>query len=332
MPPLEFSGLLAVAAVAFALPLLLGLAPRLRLTASVLEVAAGILIGPAILGWVPVDLPVRLFSLLGLAFLLFFAGLEIEFEHLRGRPLVLTLLGFLVSFGLAFALALGLGAMHLIASPLLVAIILAATGLGVIVPILANAGRLSTPFGQFMIAGASIADLGTVVLLSLSFSRDAKGIGVQLALIGLLALLASAVVALVTRAARSSRVDDVLTHSQDTTDQLRVRGAYLLLIAFAFAAERLGLEVILGAFIAGVVFQAVDHQRALLHPNLQRKLKAVGYGVFVPAFFVVSGLQFDLAALLASPVTLAHVPLFFGGAAVRSRLPSTLMPISVERT
>jgi Kef-type K+ transport system membrane component KefB len=324
MPALEFSGLLAVAAVAFVLPLLLGLAPRLRLPASVLEVSAGILIGPAILGWVQVDLPVRVFSLLGLAFLLFFAGLEIEFEHLRGRPLVLTLLSFVVSFGLAFALASGLGAIHLIASPLLGAIILAATGLGVIVPILEDAGQVSTPFGQIVIAGASIADLGTVVLLSLFFSRDAKGIGAQLALIGLLAFLALAVVALVARAARSRRVDGILAHAQDSSDQLRVRGAYLLLIVFAVAAERLGLEVILGAFIAGVVFRAVDHQRAVLHPNLQRKLEAVGYGVFVPAFFVVSGLQFDFAALLASPVALAQVPLFLLALLLVRGLPAVL--------
>jgi Kef-type K+ transport system membrane component KefB len=324
MPPLEFGGLLAVAAVAFGLPLLLGLAPRVRVPASVLQVAAGIVIGPAVLGWVQVDLAVRVFSLVGLAFLLFFGGLEIDFEHLRGRPLQLTLLGFIVSLGLAFAVASGLGALHLIGSPLLVAIILAATGLGVIVPILEDAGQIKTTFGQVVIAGASIADLGTVVLLSLFFSREAKSIGAQLVLVGSLALLALAVVLLIARATRSSRVDGVLSHSQDTSDQLRVRGAYLLLIAFAFAAERLGLEVILGAFIAGVVFRAVDHQKAMSHPNLQRKLEAVGYGVFVPAFFVTSGLQFDLGALLASPTALAQVPLFLLALLLVRGLPALL--------
>ncbi len=324
MPQLEFGGLLAVAAVAFLLPLLLGLVPRVRLPASVLEVAAGIVLGPAVLGWVHVDLAVRVFSLVGLGFLLFFAGLEIEFEHLRGRPLQLTLIGFVVSLGLAFAIAAGLDAINLIQSPLLVAIILAATGLGVIVPILEDAEQVKTRFGQIVIAGASIADLGTVVLLSLFFSREAKSIGAQLALVGLLALLALAVVAIVAQAARSSRVDGVLVHSQDTSDQLRVRGAYLLLIAFAFAAERLGLEVILGAFIAGVVFRAVDHEQAMLHPNLQHKLEAVGYGVFVPAFFVTSGLQFDLGALLASPAALAQVPLFLLALLVVRGLPALL--------
>ncbi len=199
MQQLEFGGLLAVAAIAFLCPVLLGLAPRLRVPASVLQVAAGIVLGPAVLGWVQADLPVRVFSLVGLVFLLFFAGLEIEFEHLRGRPLRLTLVGFIVSLGLAFAVASGLGAVHLIDSPSLVAIILAATGLGVIVPILEDAGRISTPFGQVVIAGASIADLGTVVLLSLFFSRTARSIETQLALVGCLVLLALAVVALVAR-------------------------------------------------------------------------------------------------------------------------------------
>ena len=106
MQNLEFSGLLAVAAVAFLIPFVLGLVPRLRMPASVLEVVAGIALGPAVLGWVKADGSVMIFGLLGLAFLLFFAGLEIDFEHLRGRPLLLTLLGFVVSLGLAFAVAL----------------------------------------------------------------------------------------------------------------------------------------------------------------------------------------------------------------------------------
>jgi Kef-type K+ transport system membrane component KefB len=324
MQKLEFGGLLAVAAVAFLLPLLLGLVPRLRIPASVLQVLAGILIGPAVLDWVQPDVPVRVFSLVGLAFLLFFGGLEIEFEHLQGRPLRVTLFGFLVSFGLAFGLASLLNEINLIASSLLVSIILAATGLGVIIPILEDAEKISTPFGQIVIAGASIADLGTVVLLSLFFSRESSGVGAQVALIGLLALLAVAAVLVITRASRSTRVDKILTHAQDSSAQLRVRGAYLLLIVFAFVAQRLGLEIILGAFVAGVVFRAVDHDQATMHPKLKGKLEAVGYGVFVPAFFVTSGLQFDLGALLVAPAALVQVPLFLLALLLVRGLPALL--------
>src|SRR5947209_7053621 len=101
MTDLHFTGLLIVAAVAFAAPFLLGLAPRLRLPSVVLEIVAGILIGPSVLGWVHVDEPIAVLSLVGLAFLLFLAGLEIEFEHLRGRVLKLAAAGWIASFAIA---------------------------------------------------------------------------------------------------------------------------------------------------------------------------------------------------------------------------------------
>ena len=324
MQNIEFNGLLAVAAVAFLIPFLLGFLPRLRVPASVLEVVAGIALGPAGLAWVKADGPVMVFGLLGLAFLLFFAGLEIDFEHLRGRPLLLTLLGFAVSLGLAFAVASGLGALGWLRSPWLVAIILAATALGVIVPVLKDTGRISSLFGQTVIAGATIADLGTVVLLSLFFSRESKSIGVQILLVVLLVLLAVIALAFIVRAARVGRVKRILAFAEDTTDQLRVRGAFLLLIAFVAVAERLGLEVILGAFVGGVVFAVLDRGRGVMQVNLQSKLEAVGYGVFVPAFFVTSGLRFDLQALLASPGALVQIPVFLLALLVARGLPALL--------
>ena len=324
MQNIEFNGLLAVAAVAFLIPFLLGFLPRLRVPASVLEVVAGIALGPAGLAWVKADGPVMVFGLLGLAFLLFFAGLEIDFEHLRGRPLLLTLLGFVISLGLAFAVASGLGALGWLRSPWLVAIILAATALGVIVPVLKDTGRISSLFGQTVIAGATIADLGTVVLLSLFFSRESKSIGVQILLVVLLVLLAVIALAFIVRAARVGRVRRILAFAEDTTDQLRVRGAFLLLIAFVAVAERLGLEVILGAFVGGVVFAVLDRGRGVMQVNLQSKLEAVGYGVFVPAFFVTSGLRFDLQALLASPGALVQIPVFLLALLIARGLPALL--------
>jgi Kef-type K+ transport system membrane component KefB len=102
----------------------------------------------------------------------------------------------------------------------------------------------------------------------------------------------------------------VLLRLQDTTDQIRIRGAFVLLAVFAALAERLGLEVILGAFLAGALLTLVDSNKMLTHPRFRTKLEAIGFGVFVPFFFVTSGLRFDLAALVASPATLARVPLF----------------------
>lgn len=310
MPEVSFSGLLIVTAIAFLAPLLLGLVPALRLPAVVLEIVAGILIGPSVLGLVTVDTPIQVLALIGLAFLLFLAGIEIEFDRLRGRPLQLAGLSFLLSFGMALVVAYGLWAAGLVETPLFVAIIISATALGVIIGVLKDAGQIETDFGQLVIISATLADFGTVILLSLFFSREATGIGTQLVLIGSLALLAIVAVVAILRAGRSSRLAAVLQRLQDTTAQIRVRGALVLLIAFAALAEWLGLEVILGAFIAGAILSLVDRDRMMTHPQFRSKLDAIGFAVFIPIFFVASGVRFNLGALFASTATIVQVPLF----------------------
>jgi Kef-type K+ transport system membrane component KefB len=320
----SFTGLAIVAAVAFAVPLVLGLAPRLRLPAVVAEIIAGIVIGPAGLRWVQVDAPIAVLSLLGLVFLLFLAGLEIDFKRLRGRVLRVTGLGFALSLALALPLGFGFGALGMVHSPLLVAIILAATALGIVLPVLKDAGEASSAFGQLVIAGATIAEFGTIILLALFFSRAAHGIGAQLVLLGELALLALVIALVILRVERMGRLTAVLLRLQDTTDQIRIRGAFLLLAVFAALAERLGLEVILGAFLAGALLTLVDGDQKLTHPRFHAKLEAIGYGVFVPFFFVTSGLRFDLAALTASPATVARVPVFLAALLVVRGAPALL--------
>src|ERR687885_1182469 len=103
----HFTNLLIVVAVGFAAPLLLGFFPRVRLPAVVLEIVAGIVVGPAVFGWVHVDQPVAVLSIVGLAFLLFLAGLEIDFRKLRGPVLRIALTSFLASFAVAVAVGLG---------------------------------------------------------------------------------------------------------------------------------------------------------------------------------------------------------------------------------
>src|SRR3954451_12124204 len=165
-----FTNLLLVCAVAFAAPLLLGLFPRVQLPSVVLEILAGIVIGPSVLGLAEVDGSEQVVALLGLAFVLFLAGLEIDFDELRGPLLRLTGAGFALSFAIALAVSLGLSAAGLVDTPLLVAIILCATSLGVLVPVLKDAGEISSTFGQLIISAASIADFGAIILLSIFFS------------------------------------------------------------------------------------------------------------------------------------------------------------------
>jgi Kef-type K+ transport system membrane component KefB len=324
LPEVSFGNLLAVGAVAFAAPLLLGLLPRVRLPAAVLEIAAGIALGPAGLGWVALDLPVEIVSLIGLAFLLFLAGFEIDLHRLRGRLPRVAGMGFVLSLALAVAAGLLLDAAGLVETPLLVAVMLVATSVGLVVPVLADAGEARSDLGQLVIAAASVADFGAIILLSLLFTRDGSGPGATLVLLAAVAVAGMAVTLVLAGAARSVRLSAALLRLQDTTAQIRVRGAVLLMLAFVALAEGLGLEVILGAFVAGAILRFVDRDVHMTHPTFPTKLEAIGYGFLVPAFFVASGLRFDLGALTEDPTAIARVPIFLVALLLARGLPALL--------
>jgi Kef-type K+ transport system membrane component KefB len=313
--------LLIVSAVAFGAPFVLGLFPSVRLPSVVLEIVGGIVIGPSVLGVVHVDQAIEVVALLGLTFVLFLAGLEIDFGRLRGRVLRLTGMAFALSFGVAVVVSLGLKGAGLVDTPLLVAIILCATSLGVLVPVLKDAGEISSTFGQLIIAAASIADFGAIILLTVFFSGEG-GTGSTLLLLGSLFALAAVVFAVVRGAERSARIRADLLRLQDTTAQIRVRAALVLFVGFAAVAQQLGLEAILGAFVAGAIISLVDADRVMTHPDFRRKLEAVGFGFFIPVFFVTSGVRFDLDALTASASNLAMVPVFLAAMLVVRGLPA----------
>jgi Kef-type K+ transport system membrane component KefB len=325
MPDVSFGGLVVVTAVAFAVPLLLGLFPKLRLPSPVVELVAGIVIGPAVLGWVrPDDVPVQVLALIGLAFLLFLAGLEIDLRSLRGRLLTYAGAGFALSLVLALLAGVALHAAGLAESPLLVAIILSSTALGVVAPVLKDAGESATPFGQLVIVAASIADFGAVILLTLFFSKEATSGSTRLVLLaGFVLLLVVGGIALA-RAGRSIRLSDALLRLQDTTAQIRVRGAIVLLVGSVALAERFGLESILGAFVAGAILSLLDRDAMMTHPQFRVKLEAIGFGFLVPVFFISSGVRFDLNALFSSASTVARVPVFLVALLVVRAVPALL--------
>jgi Kef-type K+ transport system membrane component KefB len=318
-----FENLVVIVAVAFAAPFLLGLFPRLRLPSVVVEIVAGIVIGPSLLGLVVIDAPVETLALIGLGFVLFLAGLEIELDTLRGPLLRLSAAGFALSFAIAVAVALALSAGGLVETPLLVAIILCGTSLGVLIPVLKDAGEIHSTFGQLIVAAASIADFGAIILLTLLFSGEA-GAGSAALLLGALVALAVVVAAVVRGAERSKRISAELVRLQDTTAQIRIRAAFLLFVGFAAVAEGLGLEVILGTFIAGMLISVVDRDKAMTHPEFRRKLEAAGFGFFIPIFFVASGVRFDLDALTASASDVLMVPVFLAALLASRALPAVL--------
>jgi len=323
MPDVSFTNLLVVSAVAVLAPLTVGFAPRLRIPAVVLEIIGGIIIGPSVLGWVHVDLPVAILALFGLAFLLFLAGLEIDVHRLRGRLLRFAVLGYLVTLVLAYGACRSFTALGWVSQPLLLTIALSSTALGLVVPVLKDAGQVHSQVGQTALAAASVADFSAIVLLSLFFSSSGGSTGSKVVVLGAFAGLVAVTGLVVSGAARSMRLGRVLVRLQDTTSEIRVRFAVLLLVAFTALAERFGLESILGAFLAGAIVGLVDRDSAS-HPNFRAKLEAIGYGFLVPVFFVSSGIRLDLTGLLHSPSGLVRVPVFLLALLVVRGLPALL--------
>jgi Kef-type K+ transport system membrane component KefB len=310
MGGIYFSGLFVVMVIAFAAPLALGFVPALRLPSVVVELVAGIVVGPSGLGLVALDPAIQVLALIGLAVLLFLAGLELEFDRLGGPVLRTALFGFVASCAIAVLVGFGLDAAGQVGSPLLVAVILSATSLGIVIPVLKDSHQVSSEFGQLVIAAASIADFGAVILLSLLFSRESTGTGAKVVLLAGFFLAVAALAVAIARVEHLDRLSRVFERLQDTTAQIRVRGAFLLLIGLVALAERLGLEVILGAFLAGAVLSLVDRDRMMTHPVFRMKLEGAGFGIFIPTFFVASGVQYDAHALFQSASTVARVPLF----------------------
>lgn len=319
-----------VAAVAVLAPLALALT-GIRLPAIVLEILLGIVIGPQVLGWANVDEPVRVLALVGLAFLLFLSGIELDLRRVRGRVLRLTSVGFALSFALALVVGFGLDAAGFVRSPLMIAIILSATGLGIILPILKDAGETETALGRVVIAGASIAEVAPIVLLSLFFSERSGGVGGKLVLLAAFVAFVAAVAVAIVGLERSRRLSETLLRLQDTSAQIRVRGAVLLLTLFVVFASEFGLEAILGAFFAGATLRLVDRDETMTHTFLRAKLEAVGFGVFVPFFFVSTGMKLDVRSLFEDGSTLAHVLVFLAALLVVRGIPALVYRPFAER-
>lgn len=305
----EFQNVLVMSTAAFAVRLLLGFSPRFRVPGPVLEILIGMVIGPQVLGWAVVDEPVAVLSTLGLAFLLFLAGMEIDVASLKGRDGRVAFMGFGVSVVIALAIGSLLEASGLIINGVLVGFALTASSLGVLIPLLADEGELRSTLGRFVIAGASVGEIGVIVLLALFFSGNG-GPGSTLVVLGAFSVFALLVGLGVGRANGVKGFERVMDRLQDTSAQIRVRFAIVLLIASITLASGLGLEAILGAFVAGAIVALVDRDAAETHPLFHIKLEAIGYGFLVPLFFVTSGANLDIQALFDDPKTVVKVVIF----------------------
>ena len=305
MTALTLDALFVVCLLGAAAPLVLGFLPRLRLPSAVLEISAGVVVGPSVLGWVEPDEPVLVVGLLGLAVLLFLAGLEIDPGRARRREVELAVGGYALTLVLAALAALVLAALGWVQTPALVAVALSATSLGLVVPVLRDAGQARTALGQTVIVGGSVADVGSIVLLSVLFGAEG-GAASRLVLLCTFAVVVVTLVLGVVAARRSVRTRAVVEALQDSTAQIRIRLSVVLLVGLTALAARVGLETILGAFLAGLVLSVLD-RRPQQHPHLRTGLDAIGFGFLVPVFYVASGLQLDVSGLVSGGEALLQV-------------------------
>jgi Kef-type K+ transport system membrane component KefB len=316
----SYTSFVIVAVIAFVAPLIRGMAPQILVPAIVLELVAGIIVGPHGLGLAESTGPVNVFSTVGLACLLFLAGREIQVERLRGALLTTSLAGFAISFALAFGCAAALHAGGLIKTPLLVAIVFVATSLSIIIVPLKDAHETDSDFGQQVIAAAAIAEFGAVVLLSFFYSGEREGAATELLHLSLFVLAAAMIFLSLTRGASLRRITDAINRLEGTSAQIRVRGDFALVAVVAGVASQLGLETILAAFTVGLIrgmTSAKDERQ-------EERLDAVTLGIFIPFFFVDSGLNFNVGALFASTSAFIRLPLFLLSILIVRALPALL--------
>jgi Kef-type K+ transport system membrane component KefB len=299
-----FHPALVVFVAAVAAPLLTELRAGRRIPVVVLEVVLGIIIGPHVLGLVQLEGFVATMLRIGTAAVLFMAGMEIDFEKIRGRPLSLALRGWLISGGVAFLAVLVLHSIRGVEAPWMVTIALTTTGLAALGPILRDGGQLGTYFGRLVLAAGTVGEIGPIVATSLMLS-DRYSTWQEFAfLLAFLALVALA--AAVGMGARPPKVLAMLSRTMHASTQLPVRLALLLLTALFVLAEEFGFEGILGAFAAGMVVGLAT--RGKDGEPFRVKIDAVCFGWLTPFFFVGTGVAFDLAALSRDATTMLLTP------------------------
>ena len=334
MTEVDFGSLVVVALAAFAVPLLLAVLPGPRIPSVVGEIVAGIALGASGLGLIdPAGGYVEFLFLFGLAFLLFLAGLEFDPSALRGTgagglrqavasPVGRALFGMAIRLVVAFAITVPLWLAGLLPGPILVAFLISSTSLGIVLSVLTEHGLLRGRYGQRLFLSAAVADFVTVLLLTIFFSADARSPGVRLGLIALLLVLAFALFWSLRAASSRAGVAALVERLAGAPAEIRVRGSFALLLAFVALAAEFGLEVILGAFIAGAIISSLAVGRE--HPLFHVKIDAIGYGFFVPVFFILTGARLDLPALLAAGDALLLVPILLLAVFIVKGVPALL--------
>jgi Kef-type K+ transport system membrane component KefB len=307
--------LFVVALVAALAPLIVGLLPRARVPQVVVLIIGGVVVGPQVLGLAEPE-SIELLSNVGLGFLFLLAGYELELALFRQRAGKLAIVAWVTSAVFAAGVVGALAAMGLVHAFVPVALGLTTTALGTLLPILRDNNVLRGSFGSYVLAGGAVGEFFPIVAIAIFLGSNGK-------FLGLVSLVAVAVIALgislIPKLGRGGRVHQVLTEGQDATAQTTLRWTVAMLLLLLLIAGKFGLDVVLGAFLAGVVLRR--WAPGDVH-SLELKLDAVGYGFFIPIFFVTSGMGLDLRSILHAP---GRLILFFLLLLVVRGLPTLLL-------
>ncbi|HEY5333462.1 MAG TPA: cation:proton antiporter [Solirubrobacterales bacterium] len=305
MIDVDTSSFFAIVSVAAIAAVTVAVVPkRLAPPVVVVELLLGIVIGPHVLHLARSDSFIEFFSNLGLGMLFFFAGYEIDFNRIKGTPMKLGGWGWLLSVALAYGIGGLLSATGIVLSFLYTGSAMATTAIGTLIPILRDNGELKTRFGTYLLAAGGAGEFGPILLVTLVLSTEnpLHESVILLAFIGLALVLA------VGGVRYAWRGWPVLERTFETSSQLAVRLTVVLVFGLVFLASKLGLDLLLGGFVAGMIVRLALQGHEL--QVFESKLTAVGFGFFVPFFFVVSGIEFDLAAL-GSVGAIAKLVMFF---------------------
>jgi Kef-type K+ transport system membrane component KefB len=316
----DLGTLVIIGTVAVLAPIIADIPRRARIATVVVEIVLGIVIGPQVLDIAEPDPFVDFLANLGLGTLFFLAGREIDLRRIAGAPLRLAGAGWVIGLVLGVAIGFGLEAAGVVSDPEVVGIALATTALGVLVPVLRDAGLSATRFGTVVLAVGAIGELGPIVILSVFLATDNDVASATLLFVFTAAAVVTALLAVNVRPRRIARLIEETMHA---SGQLAVRICMLLLLALVFLAVELGQDLILGAFAAGLILGYATRDAPGLE-DLWTKLDAIGYGLLIPFFFIRSGMTFDLDGLLESPQSLAELPLFLALFLVVRGLPTFL--------
>jgi Kef-type K+ transport system membrane component KefB len=276
---------------------------RISPPAVVIELLLGIVIGPQVLDLVQVTDFTKFFGNLGLGMLFFFAGYEIDFERIRGRPLKLGVLGWLISLALAYSIGGALAAAGVVLSLLFTGTAMATTAIGTLIPILRDSGELQTKFGTNLLGAGAAGEFGPVLLVTLFLSTKNPA---HEALI-LVAFVILAVIVAMVSVRGAGRGWSAVENTLEASTQLAIRVLVVLIFGLVALASTLGLDLLLGGFVAGIVSRVMVRGHEV--EVLESKVTAVGYGFLVPFFFVTSGMAFDLDAL-GTTAAMLKLPMF----------------------